>query len=300
MQSTERFDYLWNNAIQQMERAGVSLLLYGIYVCLFLLSLHTLSRRKYPGRTLLIVASCVIAFVGTTAMAVDVILAVIATRLLWQLVHEQVLNELGLQQTLGGVLWIISVINNFLTDCLFLYRCYVIWGRRREVIVLPGLLIVTTLAIGISPVTQTMITLVLAMTTNVTLTTLTAGRILWMQRDASRLCLDQTLRSRYSIAIKLILESGAIYCIAAMVLFIGLMGYRDIYFIGGGIAQQLLNIIPTFTLVYVGLNHADDSRKDVPTKRRHIPLRLPERQAPQSSQVLDIKSTDEQKDSELV
>jgi len=30
------------------------------------------------------------------------------------------------------------------------------------------------------------------------------------------------------------------YCIAAIVLLIGLLGHRDIYFIGGGIAQQLL------------------------------------------------------------
>ncbi|KAJ7854777.1 hypothetical protein B0H13DRAFT_1903522 [Mycena leptocephala] len=86
------------------------------------------------------------------------------------------------------------------------------------------------------------------------------GRIMWIQRAASHVGLDRTLGSRYNTAIGVILESGAIYCIAGLILVIYLsLGDLQLCTIVFGVGQQLLNIIPTFTLVYVGLaNPADD------------------------------------------
>ncbi|KAJ7906173.1 hypothetical protein B0H13DRAFT_2507204 [Mycena leptocephala] len=60
------------------------------------------------------------------------------------------------------------------------------------------------------------------------------------------------------------LESGAIYCIAALILVISLsLGDLQLCTIAFGVGQQLLNIIPTFTLVYVGLANPVDDRPAV-------------------------------------
>lgn len=77
-------------------RTSQSNRLAGVYVNLFLLSLRTLSRRKTAGTKFLMVASCMMAVVGSTQMAVDVAVAVAAARLLQQLVHSEVVNEQGL------------------------------------------------------------------------------------------------------------------------------------------------------------------------------------------------------------
>ncbi|KAJ7882363.1 hypothetical protein B0H14DRAFT_2565351 [Mycena olivaceomarginata] len=66
------FDSLWYFIICYFAQTAVSLLLYGFYINLFLLSLHTLSRRKTAGTKFLIVASCIMAVLGTTQMALDV------------------------------------------------------------------------------------------------------------------------------------------------------------------------------------------------------------------------------------
>lgn len=135
-----------------------------------------------------------------------------------------------------------------------------------------------------------------------------AGRILWIRREASYVDLDSTFRGRYNRAIGIMyglrlvkenalvlilfyrLESGAVYFIAAisMVVFVSLNDkiFSVGFGIGFGIAQQLLvssvhyqgyssvlpvqNIIPTFTLVYIGRKktrdntHADSSPEVVP------------------------------------
>src|ERR1700761_6761475 len=70
--------------------------LVGVYVNLFLLSLRTLSRRKTAGTKVLMVASCMLAAIGSTQMALDVASAVSAARLLQQIVHSEVVDEQGL------------------------------------------------------------------------------------------------------------------------------------------------------------------------------------------------------------
>ncbi|KAJ7854773.1 hypothetical protein B0H13DRAFT_1903518 [Mycena leptocephala] len=156
-----------------------------------------------------------------------------------------------------------------------LYRCYVIWGFHKKIVIVPALLILSTFIMGVVAPTVTnsavndvkQITLGLAAVTNLVLTALTgestrtAGRILYIRRAASHVGLDRTLQNRYSAAIGIILESGAIYCITAIFLVITVSVYDSgIHNIGIGVAEQLINIIPTFTLVYVGLNNTDYSQ----------------------------------------
>ncbi|KAJ7929670.1 hypothetical protein B0H13DRAFT_2310307 [Mycena leptocephala] len=196
---SQRFD--WHFMMELLSQTGVSLLLYGIYISLFLLTIYLLfRRRKSPGIKLLIVTSCIMTVLGTTQMAVTI------------------------------------------AQTAVLYRCYVIWGFRRKVIIVPALLMVSTFVMGIlgatifiDVVTRQMIVSPAA-ATNLVLTALTGK-----SRAASHVGLDRTLRSRYNTAIRLIIESGAIYCITAIFLVITAALYdEEIYNAGSGIAQQLI------------------------------------------------------------
>ncbi|KAF8146412.1 hypothetical protein K438DRAFT_1781033 [Mycena galopus ATCC 62051] len=88
-----------------------------------------------------------------------------------------------------------------------------------------------------------------------------AGRIWWIQRAASHVALDNTICGRYHRATVIILESGAVYCLLAIFQIINysLSPNGLAFSIGIGITQQLSNIIPTFTLVYIGLKNMSDN-----------------------------------------
>ncbi|KAJ7871916.1 hypothetical protein B0H13DRAFT_2280347 [Mycena leptocephala] len=284
--------------IRVFAETGVSLLLYGIYVNLFLLSIYTLSRRREtPGTSFLIAASCVMAIVATTQIAATIAGAVITARFVQQLVHAHVLNRPHSVRTLETLVNVLLAINNVVTDLFFMYRCYVIWGCQRKILIPPGLLMIATLLASIlaSPttsITNAQIPFGLAAATNLVLTALTAGRILWIRRQSSHVGRDNTYHSRHNRAIGIILESGAIYCIAALFLLIAAsQNNMEIFSIGFSVEQQLLTIIPTFTLVYVGLKDTVDR----PTGCTGQAFPYP------PSQVLDIKpQRTEEKDSESV
>ncbi|KAF7333341.1 hypothetical protein MVEN_02349400 [Mycena venus] len=270
---SEQFDSSWNFLIRVLSQIGVSLLLYGIYVNLFLLSIYTLARRReIPAIKFLMAASCVMAVVGTTQMAVTFAETVVTVRFVQQLVHAQVLNRPHFVKTLSTVENVLLATNMFVTDSFFMYRCYVIWGHKRKILIPPVLLILVTLVVTIlgaptSSLENATIPVGLAAATNLVLTALTAGRIMYIRRESSQIGLDNGSYSRYNRALGLILESGAIYCVGGILLFItASLNDLEIFDIGFGIAQQMLNIIPTFTLVHVGLNDnpAESNRKASP------------------------------------
>ncbi|KAJ7305619.1 hypothetical protein DFH08DRAFT_1089006 [Mycena albidolilacea] len=303
--TTEEFEFL-HETTGVLIRAGISLLLYGIYICLFLLSIRVLSCRATPGRKLLIVFSCVMAVVGTVAMAIEIFLAVISARHVQELVHGGSLNKLAEEQTLGKALDITTIVNLFISDSFFLFRCYVIWGYRWKVAILPAVLILSTFTVGILATANDEALFVtyygLAAAANFVLTTLTAGRIFWVWRHASCLSVDTNLRGRYNTALKLVFESGAIYCVGIVFLLIGFEGNEDIYVITTAFAGQALNIIPTFTLVYVGLNNSGDPTQESgsygPSSETPIAPRMRTVQQRDFSQILDIKPLGEQTDNQ--
>ncbi|KAJ6569187.1 hypothetical protein B0H19DRAFT_1256847 [Mycena capillaripes] len=278
-----QFDSSWDFLVPVLSGTGGSLLLYGIYVNLFLLSIYTLARRReIPAIRLLMAASCVMAVVGTAEMAVTFARTVVTVRFVQQLVHAQVLNRPYFVDTLLMVENVLLAINNFVTDSFFMYRCYVIWGRKRKILIPPALLILANLVVGIlgSPTSSLgngipsfrRIAGGLSAAVNLVLTALTAGRIMWMRRKSSHVGLDNASYSRYTRAIGLILESGAIYCVVLIFLSItaSLNDDGEIFDIGFAIARQVLNIIPTFTLVYVGLNDTADGRPTESSRKAPI------------------------------
>ncbi|KAF8146397.1 hypothetical protein K438DRAFT_2028283 [Mycena galopus ATCC 62051] len=216
------FDYLWDVfLIPSFSRTAISLFLHGagIYIILFLLSLYTLSRRKTAGTALLMVASCIMAVAANVQIAIE----------------------------------------------LAMYRCFVIWGSQTWPLILPVLLMLSILVVGVLDLTGTvdehgdLLIITLSVATNLAITVLTAGRILYIQRAASHVALDGQIRGRYTRAAVMILESGAIYCAVAIFMAITNSLNGEIFVIGSALGARVLNIIPTFTLVYVGLKNMRDS-----------------------------------------
>ncbi|KAJ7732797.1 nucleotide-diphospho-sugar transferase [Mycena maculata] len=109
------------------------------------------------------------------------------------------------------------------------------------------------------------------------------------------------------MAIRLIFESGAIYCIAVIFLLITSLvnGAAKItsaaetsHVIGLGFVQPLLNIIPTFTLVYVGRIAADTPEdRNFSASSTRIPRRLVGRQTFGPAEVMKIGPHGEEKES---
>ncbi|KAJ7921852.1 hypothetical protein B0H13DRAFT_2317971 [Mycena leptocephala] len=65
--------FSWKLMISLFSETAVVFLLYGIYLALFVLSIYTLSRRhESPGMKVLLLASCMMAVLGTTQVAVIV------------------------------------------------------------------------------------------------------------------------------------------------------------------------------------------------------------------------------------
>ncbi|KAJ7906172.1 hypothetical protein B0H13DRAFT_2021462 [Mycena leptocephala] len=165
------------------------------------------------------------------------------------------------------------------------------------------------LAPAVCGIVGTRITCSLGAATNLILTGFTAGRILWIQQAASHIGLDNTLRSRYNTAVGIILESGAIYCVAAIFLVITVsldggffyLGFVSSILICGYVLPVLRNIIPMFSLVYVGMKYPVDSAAGHSSRapfRQHLPVRLT---TMQPGQVLHIKPQGtEQKNDECV
>ncbi|KAF7333323.1 hypothetical protein MVEN_02347300 [Mycena venus] len=283
----------WDLMVSLFSETAVVLLLYGFYISLFLLSIHILSRRqKGPGIKVLIVTSCVMAILGTIQVAIIVTATAINARFV-----EQIESY-------------IFAANDFVANSLFLYRCYVIWGFQWKITVLPVMFMLCTFIVAIlwgeqlsnssAPVRLAYGMYSLGIATILLLTSLTAGRILWIQRAASHAGLDSTIRRRYSIVIRILLESGAVYCIVAISLAITVSrseGDSIVHYMVIGIAGQLENIVPTFTLVYIGLKNTVDNgpaqSKD-PVPGQHTPPRRTGRVAKSCSQsdwpILDIKA----------
>ncbi|KAF7340763.1 hypothetical protein MSAN_02104900 [Mycena sanguinolenta] len=267
------FDSAWGDLTAVFSKAGISVLLFGIYVNLFLLSIYTLTRRRGTlGKKFLITASCTMAVLGMTQTVVAVAQAVLTTHFVQEFVHQEESSDLDPKSVdiLADIGHLLLAINVAVVDLFFMYRCYVVWGCQRKILIPPALLMLATLAAAIEVslshnIPGVVIPCGLAAATNTVLTALTAGRILWISRQSAHVGLSRTyqIQSRYSRAIRIILESGAIYCAAVIFLLIAAsQGNFEVFDIGYAIGQQAVNIIPTFTLVYVGLQ---DTRDNPPT-----------------------------------
>ncbi|KAJ7913156.1 hypothetical protein B0H13DRAFT_1874104 [Mycena leptocephala] len=191
-------------------------------------------------------------------MAVTIAETVVQARLVQQDVRAQVLNE---HESISRSA-VLAATRSFLQFVASnLYRCYVIWGFRKKIVIMPMLLMLSTLTLARMALTSSCVVMGIVGATAFSGAVNDMPQITYALAAATDLVLTALTGK---------LESGAIYCIGAIFLVITVsLDSPGIYGIGVGISRQMLNIIPTFTLVYVGLNNPDYSQhsRQVPSTR---------------------------------
>jgi len=141
---------------------------------------------------------------------------------------------------------------------------------------------------------------IMAAITNMVLVGLTAGRIWWKRREARQIYATDTLKKQYNTAMIIILESGALYCIIAIVI----ASTRQPTWEGISslviqcASAQLMNIVPTLIIVRAGMGH---NIQDTLTDRTATSInqsslaRLPVR-PPSSYRILDLQPRSDEPD----
>ncbi|KIP06254.1 hypothetical protein PHLGIDRAFT_515790 [Phlebiopsis gigantea 11061_1 CR5-6] len=170
-------------------------------------------------------------------------------------------------------------LNIFLADCLFIWRCWVIWQRRWVIVILPicasitgavlaGLIVhdqVVGLESDVTYVvvqkTQQFVTLstayfALSIATSLATTLLITLRILSVQH-ATRKAGART--SSYNAAVEILVESAALYS-ATLLVFVVLNSRHDInFYYAQNIHAQVAGLAPTLIILRVA---AGKSRRD--------------------------------------
>ncbi|KAJ7207901.1 hypothetical protein GGX14DRAFT_114489 [Mycena pura] len=238
----------------------------GIYINLFILAIYTLSRRKTAGKKVLLVACWTMFILGTTQIILLLFGAAINIPILQELVDASNFGPAPVKAKSWKHYWDwlykaeagVLIFNNLVTDLLFLYRCYKIWGPRKKVVIFPAILVLSATALTfVQPPLELRAVYrrglyAMFTVTSLVLMGLTAGRIWWMQREAShvQIDVDDIFRNR---PIVLILESGALYCVCVILLMI-FSPNQFAYQILLSVTSQI-NIAPTLIVVRVGLGH---------------------------------------------
>ncbi|KAJ7654046.1 hypothetical protein DFH06DRAFT_1203506 [Mycena polygramma] len=175
--------------------------------------------------------------------------------------------------------------NNLVTDGFFIYRCFIIWGRSTRVTVIPIFMLLGSAIMGCLTAAENAyggvqtnfidprIPFGVTLATNALLMGLTVGRIWWIRRDAC-IVLDSAHVRKYDTVIAIILESGAIYCLALLLYLIAFsvttkLSVESTNTVGFGTAllvstsfqvslSQIMNIAPMLTIVRVALGRVVD------------------------------------------
>ncbi|KAJ7630189.1 hypothetical protein FB45DRAFT_1058245, partial [Roridomyces roridus] len=271
-----RFDFVCEQFFGLMIETSASFILYGFYVHYFFSTIRPLSRRITKAQIPLLIAIWVMLLLGTTHTILGFTRDILYFRYIQKLVRAYIpwsedplfrkYNILAMTQN------ILFAANNLLTDTFLLYRCYLIWNCRVRVILIPGMLMIAAFVPGLLQslvlnyhfsLLESLSTFLMATVTNMLLTGLIAGRVWWMKHEVSHYTetYDSVFRTRYGTAMKIILESGALYCVTSILLTVTtpLTTGAGWYFhsILFALGWQIVNIIPTVALVR-GTQHSED------------------------------------------
>ncbi|KAF8188177.1 hypothetical protein K438DRAFT_1764405 [Mycena galopus ATCC 62051] len=101
----------------------------------------------------------------------------------------------------------------------------------------------------------------------------TAGRIWLKLRDATHVGAHTTLKSRYNTVIVTVVESGALYCLSAILLVIMELKPNttssDIgWFVIQSASTPLINILPTLIIVRAAMGHNIQDKMEPPRAAR--------------------------------
>ncbi|KAJ7630243.1 hypothetical protein FB45DRAFT_531395 [Roridomyces roridus] len=260
----ESISFPWHDLVYNIVQAGLELFLYGIYVHLFFSAIHVLSRRGATGRNVLLLASWAMFLAGATQMIIQLLSLAFYVQALQSLYEPGSTNGADHLAAYNSFVTVLPRHLRLTIDFGKVYRCYVIWGRNKAVVVLPVMLVLCTAALAVAiqysldSVTATQVGFLSIAITNFVLTGLTAGRIWWLKRQSSHP--KNPLGKRYNNAIAIIIESGALYFVFGILLAATARIEPQIdslpFGIFLGIGKQGVNIIPALSII-LGVRHVD-------------------------------------------
>jgi len=236
--------------------------LYGMYIILYAVCLHVLLTQKRVSTTPLLVFASLMFAIATTdmAMTMTLIFKYIAKGVNppWAFLYSKIL---------------FYVTNNILADMLLIYRCYMVWDRRKLVVVpLLAALIASSVCgyvFTASPSARLRgfgdSYLWMTFSINALVTCCIAGRIWWIA-NAARNMLGSDTRHKYHAAMAMIVESGLIYCVYILLN----LTIRNVVLDAGLV--QIVGLVPTLILVQVGLGR---EAKDLQTTVAHHTVGTP-------------------------
>ncbi|KAJ7438565.1 hypothetical protein B0H11DRAFT_589180 [Mycena galericulata] len=310
------FNDYWDLAVSLGCAVSVEVFLYGILLVLLSIAAHLVYRRTGTGRRILVSAMSLMALLATAQLGVSCRMSVLAYGLLRLLAIGGVEGEFPPQSARGVRIWIefnnlyavsafLLVTNNLVTDSLFVYRCFVVWGRNVRIVIAPILMLFTATALGylvtyevdVKPGSlDSRVPFIMSILTNVVLIALTAGRIWWIRRDA-RVLSESALIRTYNTVVAIILESGAIYCLTVLVYVICVSSVDNsplVLYVFPSAMLQIVNIAPALIIVRVGLGRAfEDTAGSEHGRVRRALLSTFGIQAPAPSAIIDIRPTRE-------
>ncbi|QRV84179.1 hypothetical protein RhiJN_12195 [Ceratobasidium sp. AG-Ba] len=173
----------------------------------------------------------------------------------------------------------------FVGDSVVIHRCFLIWGKRLKVVILPVLLLLGTTATGYASIgllTQltprgpsyegsiarcTRATFILSLATNIVTTFLIAYRILTTARQVAG---SVDVRP-YIGGLAIIIESAAIYTFGLLVYLVIFLMKSNVAYIVFCALCPIIGIVPTLIIVRVGLGLTRTSQIDVEEPPASLP-----------------------------
>ncbi|KAJ7438208.1 hypothetical protein B0H11DRAFT_2293977 [Mycena galericulata] len=251
----------------------IGTLFYGIYLVLFCICIYILLHRpRDTGNTVLLVTAIALFTLSTIQTIFNIILGAADVDDI-----EIPYNQILLADSM------IYVANNIIADGLVIWRCYIIWNRNIYIVALPIILLVVTSIFGWDILLPLPPFFELSLATNVLVTSLTAGRIWWICRQA-RTHLKTDTQKRSVASISIIIESGVIYS-ASVLVYLILGAIPSALVMQDPIVEmlaQVVGIVPTLIIVRVSIGMSVQSIEGTvaaaealsndtrPPKKRHI------------------------------
>ncbi|KAJ7640097.1 hypothetical protein DFH06DRAFT_630959 [Mycena polygramma] len=264
-------------AILQARIAGicVQFVLYGVLLVLSCIAAYLLYYWKGAGRRILATVTSLMVILATAQMVLQIPNIVLGLRIARLAIEGEIwpapaaVEPTKVYDYIFAAEHALLVTNNIVTDGLFIYRCFIIWGRSARIAAFPLLMLVGTTVVGYMAAFEdnlgatryidSRIPFAMTFATNVVLLGLTAGRIWWIRRDAC-IVLAPAHTRKYNTAIAMILESGAIYCLTVLIyLILYTLSYQNsspVTAVFSASVPQMMNIAPMLTIVRVGLGRS--------------------------------------------
>ncbi|KAJ7066238.1 hypothetical protein C8F01DRAFT_1122752 [Mycena amicta] len=287
---SEEFDSCWKWIEFLVAKKIAEALFYALSMALLSFAIFTLHRRdaKVANTRFWLSCSYIMVLMGTMQIILNFFDLALSLSILQQMdiISDDTCTSStapwdthgnATSQDVGIVAWLLLTTNVTFADAIFIYRCYLLWGHKWKVIIAPCILLVSTAVTGVivslqmpgiavslqMPGIDNRIPFILGVSTNVILIGLSVGRIISIRRNVVSLSLD-VLQSRYSTALAVIIESGALYCVSAILVVIGQsinQGNTIVYYAATGAACHITNIVPTLAIVRTGLGYNMDHLK---------------------------------------